>query len=68
MKTALVVVTVLIDEGGAVSDPKVVRSSGSSEFDRDAMGTVSRWKFKPAVCDGKAVAVHINVEVSSRTG
>jgi TonB family protein len=51
--SALTVLYVLIDEKGALHDPKVTRSSGSREFDNDAIGAVKQWRFKSATCEGK---------------
>src|SRR5208337_3220528 len=50
--SALTILYVLIDEKGRLHDPKVARSSGSREFDEDAIGAVKQWLFKPATCDG----------------
>jgi protein TonB len=63
--SAVAVLNVLVDEKGQVSDTKVVRSSGSDDFDRDALSTVRNWRFKPASCDGKALPAHMNVEIIS---
>jgi TonB family protein len=64
--SALAIMYVEIDDKGKVQDVKVARSSGSSDFDHDALSTVRRWRFKPAMCDGKPIAVNINVEMNSR--
>jgi protein TonB len=61
-----VTIGVLVDESGQVRDPKIVKSSGSSDFDNDAVDTVRKWKFKPSICDGKPTPVHINLKIDSR--
>ena len=63
--SALTVLYVLIDEKGALHDPKVTRSSGSREFDDDAIGAVKQWRFKSATCEGKPTSAHISLEISS---
>ena len=63
--SASVILNVLIDEKGQVREPKVTRTSGSDEFDHDAVSTVQAWRFKSAACDGKPIAAHINVQVNS---
>jgi TonB family protein len=64
--TGTVVLSILVDEKGRVSDPKVTQSSGSERFDRDALKTVQRWKFAPPTCDGVVRSTRINVEMKSR--
>jgi protein TonB len=45
-----------ITETGAVRNPRVVDSSPPRVFDREAIRAILRWKFKPRVVDGQAVA------------
>lgn len=47
-----VVVEFTIDTDGSVRDPKVVESS-SSIFERSALRTVLRWKYRPQIVDGE---------------
>jgi len=56
---------VVINEQGF---PEVleVKKAGERFFDESALRAVSRWRFKPATKDGKAVAVVINVVVTFR--
>jgi TonB family protein len=63
--SALTVLYALIDEKGALHDPKVTRSSGSREFDDDAIGAVKQWRFKSARCEGKPISAPISLEISS---
>ena len=44
-----------IDEKGDAK-AKIVKSSGSDEIDDITLQTVSKWKFRPAMLDGKPVA------------
>ena len=44
-----------ITETGSVTDPSVVDSEPPRVFDRDALRSILKWKFKPRVVDGVAV-------------
>lgn len=45
-----------ITETGSVRDPRVIDSKPPRVFDREAIRAILRWKFKPRVIDGTAVA------------
>jgi len=45
-----------ITETGSVRDPRVIDSDPPRVFDRAAVRALLRWKFKPRVVDGTAVA------------
>lgn len=45
-----------ITETGSVRDPRVIDSRPPRVFDREAIRAILRWKFKPRVLDGTAVA------------
>jgi len=45
-----------ITETGSVRDPRVIDSKPPRVFDREALRAILRWKFKPRVIDGTAVA------------
>lgn len=45
-----------ITETGSVRDPRVIDSKPPRVFDREAIRAILRWKFKPRVIDGVAVA------------
>ena len=45
-----------ITETGSVRDPRVVESRPPRVFDRAAIRAILRWKFKPRVVDGTAIA------------
>ncbi len=63
----LVLLQVIVDQEGNVTDPKVVRPLFPS-VDQRALETVRTWKFQPATRDGKPVAVRLNIEVNFRMG
>jgi protein TonB len=58
----LVVMLVGVDARGHVGPVRVLRSS-APVFEKSAVETVKKWKFKPAREDGKAVPVQITVEM-----
>ena len=61
-----VVVMAQVDAMGNASDVELVKRSGSRVLDRAAMNEVRKWKFKPAMKDGKAVASAVKVPVDYR--
>jgi periplasmic protein TonB len=60
-----VVLSVIVDAAGNARNVRVVRSLGMG-LDQKAIEAVERWKFQPAIKDGYAVAVQVNVEVNFR--
>jgi TonB family protein len=60
-----VLLSVVIDEHGLTKDIKVVRPVGLG-LDERAIEAVSRWRFRPAMRHGIAVAVQAQIEVSFR--
>ena len=58
----VVTLAVFVDEKGSVSSARIVDSSGSDNFDRDALDAVRQWKFKPSLCEGKPTPAHIAVQ------
>ena len=60
--TGVVIVQVVIDPRGAVTDAKVVRSIPL--LDDAALQSVRTWTFQPTVVNGAAVPVRMNVAVS----
>jgi len=59
------VLWLVVGSDGRPRDIRVARSLGLG-LDEKAIEAVKTWKFEPAMKDGKAVAVQINVEVSFR--
>lgn len=51
-----VVVEFTITETGSVTDPKVIEAKPSRVFDREAIRAILKWKFKPRIVDGQAIA------------
>ncbi len=60
-----VVLWIVVDAQGNVTDPRVVRPLGLG-LDEKALETVRTWKFKPALRNGTPVPVRVIVEVSFR--
>lgn len=60
-----VVLSIVVTKEGNVGDPKIVQSL-SPNLDKQAVKAVSKWKFTPAMRDGKPIAVQIKVEVTFR--
>lgn len=58
-----VVLGVVIDASGRATRIKLVRSLGMG-LDDNAMDKVVTWLFRPALRNGQAVAVQVNIEVS----
>ncbi len=63
-----VMVLAQVDALGNASDVKVVKRSGSRVLDRAALNEVRKWKFRPAMEGGKAVASSVQVPVDYRLG
>lgn len=60
-----VTLSVTVGEDGTPRDIKVVRPLGLG-LDEKAIEAVSRWRFRPGMKDGRAVAVRANVVVTFR--
>jgi TonB family protein len=60
-----VMLSIVIDENGRTRDVRVIRPLGLG-LDEKAIEAVLRWRFKPSLKDGRAVAVSANVEVNFR--
>jgi len=59
------VLGITVDKEGLVRNVHVTRSL-DKRLDQNAIDAVKRWKFKPAMKDGKPVAVLTSVEVAFR--
>lgn len=60
-----VILWVVIDSRGIPQNIRLQRSLGMG-LDEKAIEAVSKWKFAPALKDGKPVAVQVNIEVTFR--
>jgi TonB family protein len=59
------IITVIVDAHGYPQNPRVIRSLGMG-LDEKALESVQKYRFKPAMKDGRPVAARINVEVNFR--
>ena len=59
------ILQIIIDKTGAVVQPVIVRPLGFG-LDEQAVTIVRTWKFKPAMRDGKPVAVEMAIEIDFR--
>ena len=55
----------IVDQRGLVRDVHVTQSL-DKRLDQNAIDAVKQWKFRPAVKDGKLIAVRTSVEVDFR--
>jgi TonB family protein len=60
-----VILAVNINEKGKVTAVKV-RNSLDKGLDRKAISAVKKWKFEPAMLDGKPVSTEVNISVDFR--
>ena len=61
----VVIIEVLIDEAGNVTNAKVLKPLPLG-LDYQAVEAVKRWKFRPATLHGRPVAVYYNLTVNFR--
>ena len=61
-----VMVSAEIGPDGVPSSVEVARSSGSRLLDRAAVDAVRRWRFRPAMADGRPTAGRVQVPISFR--
>lgn len=61
----IVVVSIIVDAQGMPRDLHVVRALGMG-LDQKAIEAVMKYRFKPAMKDGKPVPVKVNVEINFR--
>jgi TonB family protein len=61
------VLWLIVGPDGKPRDIRVTRALGMG-LDQKAIEAVNRWRFEPAMKDGRPVAVQINVEVNFRLG
>lgn len=62
-KTGVTVLVVEIDAQGGVTGVKIDRSSGDARLDAAAQEAAARWRFMPAMKQGKPVASKVRVPV-----
>jgi TonB family protein len=60
-----VLISLIVDANGKAQNIRVVRSLGLG-LDEKAMEAVAKWKFKPGMKGGQAVAVQATIEVNFR--
>ncbi len=59
-----VILQVVIQKDGSVSEPQILRVDKSSlGFEQAAIDAVTKWRYKPAEQNGKPVAVYLTVNV-----
>jgi TonB family protein len=57
-----VIIALIVSSKGLPKDPHVVKSL-DKDLDQSAIAAVKEWIFAPAQKDGKAVAVHVSVQI-----
>ncbi|MGB1199778.1 MAG: energy transducer TonB [Thalassotalea sp.] len=50
----------VVEEDGSVSNPIVIGSSGSADFDKASLKAIEQWQYTPAVENGKPIQQCIN--------
>lgn len=61
-----VIVRVSVDASGTPTDVSLARRSGSRDLDRAALSAVRKWRFRPAIKDGRKVASVAEVPIDFR--
>lgn len=62
---AIVVTSLVVRQDGSPTDVRVIRGAGFG-LDEKAVESIQTWRFKPAMKEGKPVAVFASVEVNFR--
>ena len=60
------IVEAVIDEHGAVQDPRIVHSTTIPLLNEEALRAVRQWSYQPATYRGKFVRVSVTVTVTFR--
>ena len=60
-----VLLSLVVDETGKTVNIRVIRPLGMG-LDDEAVETISQWRFKPGMKDGKAVPVRVQIEITFR--
>lgn len=63
-ESGTVVLRVRVDPGGVPADVSLVQGSGSRYLDRAASEAVRRWRFRPAMRDGRPVSGEVQVPIA----
>jgi len=63
--SGICIITVMVDADGNPENPLVIRALGYG-LDRNALDSVRRYRFKPAMKNGEPVPVMVNIEVNFR--
>lgn len=63
-ETGTVLLRVHVGPDGQPYSVDLVQSSGSRALDRAASDAVRRWRFRPAVRDGQAIAASVQVPIT----
>ena len=53
----------MVDQKGVVQNPEIVRARPSGYFEEAVLKAVSRWRFKPAIKDGKPVSAMVQTTI-----
>jgi TonB family protein len=61
----LVVVSAVVDESGTVKPVAIIRPAGLG-LDEQAIAVMKKWRFEPALRDGKPVSVQMSLEIAFR--
>ena len=61
----VVILAMVVTAQGKVRDVKVIKSVDEG-LDKQAVATVSTWRFEPATKNGNPVAVHLKAEINFR--
>lgn len=62
--SGFVIIEVSLNERGQVLDAKVLSSNPTGVFENSALEAIFKWKFEPAISEGKAVATKIKQKVN----
>jgi protein TonB len=62
----VVLLSILVNEQGGVSEVRVITSSGSSSLDEAATSAVKAWRFHPGRRGAQAVASWVQVPIRFR--
>ncbi len=66
--TGTVILDSIIDTGGFVRQPEILRSSGSHDLDASALQAVCDWTFQPAMLASKPVLAYYTLTVNFEVG